>query len=165
MKLEKRTRRVFDLDMAYVDVGSDDPIVFLHGNPTSSFLWRGVLPHVANLGRCIAPDLIRMGDSAKLPRSGPAAYRFVQHRRYLDDLLRLLGVDERVTLVVDDWGAALGFDWAVHHPGRVSGLAYMAAIVTPLTWEDWPEVARGVFQGMRSEAGEEMVLRLSLIHI
>ena len=162
MKLEKRSRRVFDLDMAYVDVGSGDPIVFLHGNPTSSFLWRGVLPHVAELGRCIAPDLIGMGDSAKLARSGPGAYRYVQHRRYLDELLRLLGVNERVTLVVHDWGAALGFDWAVRHPGSVSGLAYMEAIVTPLTWEDWPEVARGVFQGMRSEGGEEMVLRKNI---
>lgn len=162
MKLEKRSRRVFDLDMAYVDMGSGDPIVFLHGNPTSSFLWRGVLPHVADLGRCIAPDLIGMGDSAKLPGSGPGAYRYVQHRRYLDELLRLLGVNERVTLVVHDWGAALGFDWAVRHPGSVSGLAYMEAIVTPLTWEDWPKVARGVFRGMRSEAGEEMVLRKNI---
>ena len=159
MKLEKHTRRVFDLDMAYVDVGSGDPILFLHGNPTSSFLWRGIIPHVVSLGRCIAPDLIGMGDSAKLPGSGPDAYRFVQHRRYLDKLLRLLGVDERVTLVLHDWGAALGFDWAVRHPHSVAGLAYMEAIVTTLTWGDWPEVARGAFRAMRSEAGEEMVLR------
>ena len=162
MKLEKRTRRVFDIVMAYVEMGSGDPILFLHGNPTSSFLWRGVIPHVAKLGRCIAPDLIGMGDSAKLPHSGPDAYRFVQHRRYLDELLRLLGVDERVTLVVHDWGAALGFDWAVRHADSVAGLAYMEAIVTPLTWEDWPEVARGAFRGMRSEAGEEMVLRKNI---
>jgi len=162
MKLEKRTRRVFDLDMAYVDAGSGDPIVFLHGNPTSSFLWRGVIPHVASLGRCIAPDLIGMGDSAKLPGSGPDGYRFGQHRHYLDELLRLLGVNERVTLVVHDWGSALGFDWAVRHPGSVAGLVYMEAIVTPLTWEDWPEAARGVFRGMRSEAGEEMVLRKNI---
>ena len=159
MKLEKRIRRVFDLDMAYVETGSGDPIVFLHGNPTSSFLWRNVMPHVAHIGRCIAPDLIGMGDFAKLPDSGPGAYRFVQHRRYLDELLRLLGVNERVTLVVHDWGSALGFDWAVRHPDSVAGLAYMEAIVTPLTWADWPEVARGAFRGMRSEAGEEMVLR------
>lgn len=159
MELQKRILRVFDLDMAYVEVGSGDPILFLHGNPTSSFLWRGVLPHVAHLGRCIAPDLIGMGDSAKLPDSGPDAYRFVQHRRYLDELLRLLGVNERVTLVFHDWGSALGFDWAVRHPDSVAGLAYMEAIVTPLTWEDWPEVARGAFRGMRSAAGEEMVLR------
>lgn len=159
MKLEKRIRRVFDLDMAYVDVGSGDPILFLHGNPTSSYLWRNVLPHVSDLGRCIAPDLIGMGDSAKLPGSGPHAYRFVQHRRYLDELLRLLGVNERVTLVAHDWGSTLGFDWAVRHPDSVAGLAYMEAIVTPLNWEDWPEVARGAFRAMRSEAGEEMVLR------
>ena len=162
MKPEKRTRRVFDLHMAYVEIGSGDPIVFLHGNPTSSFLWRNVMPHVAHLGRCIAPDLIGMGDSAKLPDSGPGSYRFVHHRRYLDELLRLLGVNERVTLVVHDWGSALGFDWAVRYPGAVSGLAYLEAIVTPVTWDDWPEVARGVFQGMRSEAGEGMVLRKNI---
>ena len=162
MTTGKRTQKVIDLDMAYVEMGSGDPIVFLHGNPTSSFLWRNVMPHVAHLGRCIAPDLIGMGDSAKLPDSGPDAYRFVDHRRYVDELLRLLGVKDRVTLVVHDWGSALGFDWAVRHPGSVAGLVYMEAIVTPLNWDDWPEVARGVFQGMRSAAGEEMVLRKNL---
>ena len=158
MNLEKRTRRVFDLDMAYVEVGSGDPIVFLHGNPTSSHLWRGVIPRVADLGRCIAPDLIGMGDSAKLADSGPDAYRYVQHREYLDELLRLLGVSDRVTLVGHDWGSALAFDWAVRHPGSVRGIAYMEAIVTPMTWEDWPEAARPIFRAMRSGAGEQIVL-------
>ena len=158
MKLEKLTRRVFDLGMAYVEVGSGDPIVFLHGNPTSSYLWRGIIPHVAEVGRCIAPDLIGMGDSAKLADSGPGAYRYVQHRRYLDELLRLLDVRENVTLVGHDWGAALAFDWAVRHPDSVRGLAYMEAIVTPLTWNDWPPAARPIFRAMRSEAGEEIVM-------
>ena len=158
MKLEKRTCRVFDLDMAYVEIGSGDPIVFLHGNPTSSYLWRGIIPHVAELGRCIAPDLIGMGDSAKLPESGPGAYRYVQNRRYLDELLRLLDVRDGVTLVGHDWGAVLAFDWAVRHPHRVRGLAYMEAIVTPMTWEDWPVAARPIFQAMRSDAGEGIVL-------
>ena len=158
MSLDKRAARVFDLDMAYVEVGSGDPIVFLHGNPTSSYLWRGIIPHVADLGRCIAPDLIGMGDSAKLADSGPDAYRYVQHRRYLDELLRVLEVRDRVTLVGHDWGSALAFDWAVRHPGSVRGIAYMEAIVTPLTWEDWPAVARPVFEAMRSPAGEQIVL-------
>ena len=149
---------MFDLDMAYVEVGSGDPIVFLHGNPTSSYLWRGVIPHVAGLGRCIAPDLIGMGDSGKLADSGPDAYRYVQHREYLDELLRLLEVRDRVTLVGHDWGSVLAFDWAVRHPGSVRGIAYMEAIVTPVTWEDWPEAARPIFRAMRSEAGEQIVL-------
>ena len=139
-------------------MGSGDPIVFLHGNPTSSYLWRGIIPHVADLGRCIAPDLIGMGDSAKLVDPGPDAYRYVQHREYLDELFRLLDVRERVTLVGHDWGAALAFDWAVRHPGSVSGIAYMEAIVTTLTWEDWPAAARPVFQAMRSASGEQIVL-------
>src|SRR5207247_2810030 len=115
--------------MAYVDDGSGDPIVFLHGNPTSSYLWRNVIPHVRELGRCIAPDLIGMGDSAKLPDSGPNSYRFVEHRRYLDGLLDRLGVRERVTLIVHDWGSALGFDWANRHREAIKGIVYMEAIV------------------------------------
>ena len=107
---------------------------------------------------CIAPDLIGMGGSAKLPGSGPGSYRYVQHRRYLDELLQLLDVRERVTLVGHDWGSALAFDWAVRQPDSVKGLAYMEAIVTPLTWDDWPAAARRVFRGMRSEAGEEIIL-------
>lgn len=154
----KHTRRVRDLDMAYVEMGSGDPIVFIHGNPTSSYLWRNIMPHVASLGRCIAPDLIGMGDSAKLEASGPGAYRYVQHRDYLDELLRLLGVTERVTLVGHDWGAVLAFDWAVRHPEAVRGLAYMEAIVTTLEWSDWPHAARRIFQAMRSDAGESIVL-------
>ena len=158
MRLDKQYLRVFDLDMAYVSAGDGDPIVFLHGNPTSSYLWRGILPHVAELGRCIAPDLIGMGDSDKLADPGPGSYTYVQHRHYLDEFLRLLGVRERVTLVGHDWGSALAFDWAVRHPDSVAALVYMEAIVTPLTWDDWPEAARGIFNGMRSAAGEEIIL-------
>src|SRR5205823_4990483 len=107
----KQRLEVLGQRMAYVEVGSGDPIVLLHGNPTSSFLWRNVIPHLSELGRCVAPDLIGMGDSDKLPDSGPQSYTFVEHRRYLDALLDQLGVRERVTLVVHDWGSALGFDW------------------------------------------------------
>ncbi|HUE58092.1 MAG TPA: haloalkane dehalogenase [Acidimicrobiales bacterium] len=155
---EKTAVQVLGRRMAYVEVGTGDPIVFLHGNPTSSYLWRNVIPHVKSLGRCVAPDLIGMGDSDKLPASGAGSYRFVEHRRYLDALLDELGVAERVTLVVHDWGSALGFDWANRHRDSVVGLAYMEAIVRPLTWSEWPNAARGVFQGFRSPAGEEMVL-------
>lgn len=144
--------------MAYVDVGAGDPIVFLHGNPTSSYLWRNVIPHLVGLGRCVAPDLIGMGDSDKLTGAGPDSYRFVDHRYYLDELLHALGISERVTFVVHDWGSALGFDWANRHRDAVAGIAYMEAIVRPVTWDEWPEAARQVFQGFRSPAGESMVL-------
>lgn len=150
--------------MAYVDVGRGDPIVFLHGNPTSSYLWRNIIPHVESAGRCIAPDLIGMGDSEKLDSSGPDSYRFVEHRTYLDDLLAQLGVDAsgRAIFVIHDWGSALGFDWARRHPDAVRGIAYMEAIVRPLRWDDWPEAAKQVFQGFRSPAGDEMVLQKNI---
>ena len=146
---------VLDTEMAYVDVGEGDPIVFLHGNPTSSFLWRNVIPHLEPSGRCLAPDLIGMGDSGKAP---DGSYRFSDHSRYLDAWLETVGAGNNVTIVVHDWGSALGFHWANRNRQRVKGLAYMEAIVRPLAWDDWPETARGIFQGMRSSAGEEMVL-------
>ena len=143
--------------MAYIEVGSGDPIVFLHGNPTSSYLWRNVIPHLKMAGRCIAPDLIGMGDSQKLDDPGPGSYRFVEHRHYLDGLLDALGVESNVTLVVHDWGSALGFDWANRHRNSIKGIAYMEAIVRPVTWDDWPEPAVSLFQNFRSPMGETMV--------
>ena len=150
----RRRARVLDTEMAYVDVGAGDPVVFLHGNPTSSYLWRNVIPHLEPVARCLAPDLVGMGDSAKAPTG---SYRFVDHARYLDAWFETMALD-RVTLVVHDWGSALGFHWARRHADRVRGLVYMEALVRPVTWNDWPEVARKVFQAMRSPAGEEMVL-------
>jgi len=152
---EVRSRR-----MAYVEMGdpAGDPIVFLHGNPTSSYLWRNIMPHVTGLGRCIAPDLIGMGDSDKLPDSGSDRYGFVEHYAYLEALLEALGVSENVTLVIHDWGSALGFHWANRHRDAVKGIAYMEALVRPLTWAEWPDSATPPFQAMRSPAGEEMVL-------
>lgn len=144
--------------MAYVETGSGDPIVFQHGNPTSSYLWRNVMPHLADQGRCIALDLIGMGDSDKLDNPGPERYRFVEHREYFDAALETLGVTDRVTFVIHDWGSALGFDWSRRHPDAVLGIAYMEAIVRPVTWDDWPAEARQVFEGFRSPAGEAMVL-------
>ncbi len=136
--------------------------MFLHGNPTSSYLWRNVVPHVASLGRCILPDLVGMGDSGRLLDPGPESYTFVEHRRYLDGLLEALGVDGDVTLVVHDWGSALGFDWANRHREAVAGIAYMEAIVRPLRWDEWPPAARKIFEGFRSPAGEAMVLEKNL---
>ena len=157
-RYEKKKAEIKGRNMAYVEVGQGDPIVFLHGNPTSSYLWRNIIPHLESAGRCIAPDLIGMGDSDKLENSGPKSYRFVEHRAYLDALLEKLGVTDRVTLVIHDWGSALGFDWAKRHPDRVKGIAYMEALIQPVKWTDWPEGARQIFQGFRSEAGEEIVL-------
>jgi haloalkane dehalogenase len=157
---QKQRRRVLGREMAYVEVGRGDPIVLLHGNPTSSYLWRNVLPHLQPRGRCIAPDLLGMGDSDKLPDSGPGSYRFVEHRRYLDALLDALDVHERVTLVVHDWGSALGFDWANRHRAAVKGIAYMEAIVQPQGWDHWDKLhMRDALKALRSDAGEAMVLQ------
>src|SRR5215475_8934486 len=156
----KQRRRVLGREMAFVDVGGGDPIVLLHGNPTSSYLWRNVLPHLESRGRCIAPDLIGMGDSDKLPDSGLGSYRFVEHRRFLDALLDALDVRERVTFVVHDWGSALGFDWANRHREAVKGIAYMEAIVQPQGWDHWDKLnMRPALKALRSEAGEAMVLQ------
>jgi haloalkane dehalogenase len=157
---QKKRQRVLGREMAYVEVGEGDPIVLLHGNPTSSYLWRNVLPPLESVGRCIAPDLIGMGDSDKLSDSGPSSYRFVEHRRYLDALLEALDVRERVTFVIHDWGSALGFDWANRHREAVKGIAYMEAIVRPQGWDHWDNMnMRPLLQALRSEAGEEMVLQ------
>jgi haloalkane dehalogenase len=157
---QKKRRRILGREMAYVEVGQGDPIVLLHGNPTSSYLWRNVLPHLEALGRCIAPDLIGMGDSDKLSDSGPGSYRFVEHRRYLDALLEALDVRERVTLVVHDWGSALGFDWANRHRNAVKGIAFMEAIVAPQGSDHWDNMGmRSALETLRSEAGEAMVLQ------
>ncbi|HEX3710162.1 MAG TPA: haloalkane dehalogenase, partial [Pseudolabrys sp.] len=135
-----------------------DAIVFQHGNPTSSFLWRNVMPHCAGLGRLIACDLIGMGDSDKLESSGPDRYTYAEQRDYLFALWDQLALGDSVVLVVHDWGSALGFDRAERNRKRVTGIVYMEAIVTPLTWADWPENARRAFQGFRSDKGEEMIL-------
>jgi haloalkane dehalogenase len=162
MAYVKKSAQVLGTAMAYVEEGSGPPIVLLHGNPTSSHLWRGVIPHLTGLGRCIAPDLVGMGDSAPLPDPGPMTYSFSTHRRHLDALLDQLGVTSDVTLVVHDWGSGLGFDWARQHVEAVSGIAYTEAIVRPLTWQEFPEDAREIFQAFRSPAGEELILAKNL---
>ena len=144
--------------MAYVEMGDGDPIIFQHGNPTSSYLWRNIMPELAGHGRCIAVDLIGMGNSDKLDNAGPDSYQYVEHRDYLFAAWEQLGLTENITFVIHDWGSALGFDWARQHPDKVRGIAYMEGIVKPMGWEDWPEAIRPLFQGFRSEAGESMVL-------
>ncbi len=156
--MSKHRTSVDGRSMAYVDVGAGDPVVFLHGNPTSSYLWRDVIPHLSDAYRCVAPDLIGMGDSDKLDSSGPESYRFGEHRAYLDGLLDHLDLGDRVTLVVHDWGSGLGFDWANRNRDRVAGIAYMEAIVREVHWDDWPDGARNIFQAMRSDAGESIIL-------
>ena len=152
------------IEMAYVDTstpsnGSEGAVVFLHGNPTSSYLWRNIIPHVSPQARCLAPDLVGMGESDGTP---DGSYRFADHSRYLDAWFDVVLPDDPVTLVVHDWGSALGFHWARRHPDRIRGLVYMEAIVRPVTWDEWPEAARQVFQGFRSEAGETMVLERNI---
>jgi haloalkane dehalogenase len=160
--MEKRTIEVLGQKMAYAEAGSGAPIVLLHGNPTSSFLWRSVIPHLAPYGRCLAPDLIGMGDSDKLPESERGSYRFVEHRRFLDAWFEAVGATEDLTLILHDWGSALGFDWAARHPDAVRAICYMEAIVSTITWDDWPNAGRSIFQAFRSDQGEEMVLDRNL---
>ncbi len=160
--LAKQYAEVDGKRMAYHERGEGRSIVLLHGNPTSSYLWRNIVPHLADHGRCIVPDLIGQGDSDKLDDTGPESYRFVEHRRYLDGLLDQLDLGDDIVFVIHDWGSALGFDWANRHRDRVTGIAFMEAIVRPVTWDDWPDNATGIFQGFRSDAGEEMVIEKNL---
>ena len=158
LPLDPHPRRrvpVLDSEMSYVDTGVGTPIVFLHGNPTSSFLWRNIIAEVKPAARCLAPDLIGMGRSGRAP-SG--SYRFVEHARYLDAWFDAIGIREEIILVGHDWGSALAFHWANRHRDRIAGLVYMEAIVQSLTWEQWPDAATRVFQGFRSDSGESMVL-------
>ena len=159
----KKTVEVLGKTMSYVEMGEGDPIVFQHGNPTSSYLWRNIMPHTVHMGRCIALDLIGMGDSEKLEDSGPDRYTFAEHYRYFEAAMAALGVTEKVTLVIHDWGSALGFHWANQHRDAVQGICYMEAIVAPMpTWDDFSKDAAPVFQGFRSPAGEEMVLEKNI---
>jgi haloalkane dehalogenase len=147
--------RVLDSEMSYVDTGKGDPIVFLHGNPTSSYLWRNIIPYLSGLGRCLAPDLIGMGRSGKSPAR---AYRFADHARYLDAWFEAVGLMRNVTLVLHDWGSALGFYRAFRHPEQIKAIAYMEAILQPRRWTDWPNGRDAMFRAMRSADGERLVL-------
>jgi len=159
---EKKFATVNDRRMAYLEQGAGDAIVFQHGNPTSSYLWRNIMPHLEGLGRLVACDLIGMGDSDKLPNSGPAHYSYAEQREYLFALWKQIGLGNNIVFVIHDWGSALGFEWANRHRDRVAGIAYMEALVAPVTWADWPENARRAFQGFRSPGGEDMVLQKNI---
>jgi len=162
--LDKKFVDVLDARMAYHQHGEGRPVLFLHGNPTSSYLWRDVVPELEGLGRLIAPDLIGMGDSAKLASPGPATYRFATHRKYLWAFIdAVTGSSESLVLVVHDWGSALGFDWANHHPHRIRGIAYMEGIVRPIaSWDEWSKAATPIFQAFRSDKGEQMILERNM---
>ena len=146
--------------MAYVEAGSGEPVLFLHGNPTSSWLWRNIVAPVSATHRCIAPDLIGMGDSEKLAE--PDAYSFATHAEFVDGFIESLELTEPVTLVLHDWGSGLGFDWARRHPEQVKGIAYMEALVRPLSWDEWPAPSRELFQALRSPAGEQLILEKNI---
>ena len=157
-RYERKLITIKGRQMAYVDEGQGDAIVFQHGNPTSSYLWRNIMPHCEGLGRLIACDLIGMGESEKLENSGPDRYTYAEQRDYLFALWDQIGVGDNVIFVIHDWGSALGFDWSNQNRDRVKGLAYMEAVVKTLNWSDFPDLGRKVFQGFRSEAGESMIL-------
>lgn len=158
-KARKQFVTVGQRRLAYVEMGHGRPIVFQHGNPTSSYLWRNIMPRLAEFGRCIALDLLGMGDSDKLSDAGPARYTFAEHQRHWSAALYALGVERDVVFVLHDWGTALGFDWAWSHPGAVAGICYMEGMVAPLSWSDWPDNAVELFKAFRSPAGEDLVLR------
>ncbi|MEH6582085.1 MAG: haloalkane dehalogenase [Halioglobus sp.] len=163
MPYDKKFTSVNGKQIAYVEEGSGDPIVLLHGNPTSSFLWRNVVPELASSGRVIVPDLIGQGDSEKLPASeGPDRYSLEVAYSYVDGLLEAIGATENVTLVIHDWGSGIGFLWAMRHPAAIKGVAYMEGIVKPMSWTDWPEGAVGIFKGFRSEKGEDLILNRNM---
>lgn len=159
-KMEKKIKEIDGLKMAYIETGTGDPIVFLHGNPTSSYIWRNIIPLLEGQGRCIAPDLIGMGDSDKLPDNVP--YSFEENQKYLEKLLEKLNVKNNIIFIVHDWGGALAFDWSRRHPEAVKGIAYMESVVGPRYWNEMPMPARQLFQDLRSEKGENMVLEQNL---
>ncbi|NQY04534.1 MAG: haloalkane dehalogenase [Halieaceae bacterium] len=162
-RFPKKVAQVLGRSVAYIEEGEGDPIVLLHGNPTSSYLWRNVIPGLMGSGRVIVPDLIGQGDSEKLPEAEAAqGYTFELAYNHVEGLLVELGATSNVTLVIHDWGSAIGFHWARMHPDAVRGIAYMEGIVRPVEWEQWPEAAQGIFKGFRSEKGEDLILNRNM---
>ena len=161
-ELEKKKIKVLGKNMSYIERGEGDPIIFQHGNPTSSYLWRNIIPHLENQGRCIAIDLIGMGDSDKLTDEGNNTYSYHVQKKFFDACLEELKINKNTTFVIHDWGSALGFNWAYEHQQDIKGICYMEAIVKNITWDDWPEDAKSIFQGFRSDAGEDLILKKNL---
>ena len=162
-ELPKSKVLINDKNMSYVDIGSGETMLFLHGNPTSSYLWRNIIPYFTDSYRCVAPDLIGMGDSDKLKSNSPGTYTYIEHRKWLNEILEKLNIGDKIILVIHDWGSALGFDWALRNINRVAGIVYMEGIVSPLTWDDWDKKSASVFQAFRSDAGENMVIEKKYI--
>ena len=160
--MEKKYKEILGKTMAYLDSGEGQSIVFLHGNPASSFLWRNITPAVEGMGRIVVPDLIGMGDSEKLEGVDNPDYQYHGQYKYLSNLLDSLDLGNEVNLVIHDWGSAMGFQYARENSDRIKSITFMEAIVAPLSWDDWPENARNIFQLMRSEAGEELVLEKNI---
>ena len=158
MKYTKKYAEINNKKMAYIDEGKGDTFLFLHGNPTSSYLWRNIAPHVEDMGRVVIPDLIGMGDSEKLDGVDNEGYKYHGQYGYLTGLLENLDLGNDIHLIIHDWGSAMGFQFARENPDRVKSITYMEAIVMPLTWEQWPDAATKIFQLFRSDAGEELVL-------
>ena len=156
--MDKKKISIDGKEIAYHQQGSGEPIVFLHGNPTSSYLWRNITPYLHDQASCISMDLIGMGDSDKLDNPDTNSYRFEEHFYYVEKAIKALTNNEKITLVVHDWGSALGFHWSYKHPELIKGIAYMEAIVKEMTWDDWDKNAKSIFQGFRSDAGEDLVL-------
>ena len=156
--MDKKKISIDDKEIAYHQQGSGEPIVFLHGNPTSSYLWRNITPYLHDQASCISMDLIGMGDSDKLDNPDTNSYRFEEHFYYVEKAIKALTNNKKITLVVHDWGSALGFHWSYKHPELIKGIAYMEAIVKEMTWDDWDKNAKSIFQGFRSDAGENLVL-------
>ena len=156
--MDKKKISIDGKEIAYHQQGSGEPIVFLHGNPTSSYLWRNITPYLHDQASCISMDLIGMGDSDKLDNPDTNSYRFEEHFYYVEKAIKDLTNNEKITLVVHDWGSALGFHWSYKHPELIKGIAYMEAIAKEMTWDDWDKNAKSIFQGFRSDAGEDLVL-------
>jgi len=161
-ELEKKSIEVLGRNMTYVERGEGSPIIFQHGNPTSSYLWRNIIPHLEDWGRCIAIDLIGMGDSDKLDDEGENTYSYHVHKKYFNACLSELEIKNDITFVIHDWGSALGFDWAYENQNSIKGICYMEGIVKTISWEDWPKDGKSIFQGFRSDAGEDLILKKNL---
>ena len=161
-ELEKKSIEVLGRNMTYVERGEGSPIIFQHGNPTSSYLWRNIIPHLEDWGRCIAIDLIGMGDSDKLDDEGENTYSYHVHKKYFNACLSELEIKNDITFVIHDWGSALGFDWAYENQNSIKGICYMEGIVKTISWEDWPKNGKSIFQGFRSDDGEDLILKKNL---
>lgn len=162
IELEKKSIEVLGRNMTYVERGEGSPIIFQHGNPTSSYLWRNIIPYLEDQGRCIAIDLIGMGDSDKLDDEGENTYSYHVQKKYFNACLNELEIKNDITFVIHDWGSALGFDWAYENQNSIKGICYMEGIVKTISWGDWPKDAKSIFQGFRSDAGEDLILKKNL---